>query len=60
MNTTIEHFENSHPEEWLLLCANLRHVESGIDLEFRNGTCTIDGVVTVDSWQSAREIVEAA
>lgn len=52
------HYQNdSATGEWLLLSADLEHAASGSSLEFRDGRVIIDGVVSVDSWANARELV---
>lgn len=54
----ISHYSNdSATGEWLIDSATLEHVASGICIEWRNGQCTVDGVVTVPSLQSATELL---
>ena len=55
----MNHYTNdSATPEWLLMSADLVR-DDGVTYEYRNGLHTIDGVVTVDSWASAREPIAA-
>lgn len=54
----ISHYENdSATDAWLLLSARLEHVPSGVWIEYRDGNVIVDGVVSVNSWSNARELV---
>lgn len=55
----IHHNNGSATGEWLLLSAELEHCESGVCLERRNGRWILDGVLQLDSFASALDLLRA-
>lgn len=56
----MNHFVNdSATPEWLLMSANLVRDIDGVTYEYRNGLHTVDGVVSVTTGASARELIAA-
>lgn len=55
----MNHFINdSATPEWLVMSASLL-TDDGHTLEFRDGRVIVDGVASVDSYRSARELITA-
>lgn len=56
----MNHYTNgSTTPDWLLMSCQLKR-DDGHTYEYRDGLHTVDGVVTVDSWSSARELMSDA
>ncbi|HEX7113660.1 MAG TPA: hypothetical protein VF193_00875 [Steroidobacter sp.] len=51
------YIQDSANPEWLLLSAELEHCDTDICLELRNGRWVIDGVVEVDHFQRALDLL---
>lgn len=53
----MNHFQNdSATPEWLVMSADLVR-DDGVTYEYRDGLYTVDGVVSVTSGASARELI---
>lgn len=54
----MQHYVNdSATPEWLLLSAELEHEASGASIEYRGGRWIVHGMVQVDSFQMAAELL---
>lgn len=53
----MDHYnERGATSEWLLMSADLR-ADGGHSIEFRDGRVIVDGMASVSTWRSARELI---